>query len=87
MAESKLRTNEEILREIAEGKKKVERMYQNAMNLRDSTPCVIDSEPIESEYQKQYFRAYHITQDVREFKQQTREYRKLLRAYSGRAVE
>jgi hypothetical protein len=61
--------------------KKIERMYQNAMNLRDSSNAVILFGPIEDEYQRQYFRAYHITQDLRAFKQQTREYRTLVKWY------
>lgn len=56
-------------------------MYQSAMNLRDSMWQAINFEPIENEYTRQYSRAYHITQDVRSFRQQTREYRALLRAY------
>ena len=59
---------------------KVERMYQRAMNLRDSTWQEIDFEPIETEYQRQYFRAYR-NGDVLTFRQQTKEYRALLRAY------
>lgn len=62
-------------------KQKIERMYQSAMNLRDSIWLSIDTEPIEREYQRQYFRAFHITQDVWEFRQRTREYRALIRAY------
>ncbi len=48
--------------------RKIEGMYQRAMNLRDISDWLIDFEPIETEYRRQYFRAYHITQDVREFR-------------------
>jgi hypothetical protein len=61
--------------------KKIERLYQSAMNLRDSCQSSINFEPIEMEYQKQYFHAYHLSQDVLLFKRQTREYRNLVRAY------
>jgi len=66
---------------MSDAKKKIERMYQSAMNLRDSCWSQIDMSPIEDEYQRQYFHAYHISQDMFLFKRQTREYRKLVRAY------
>ena len=58
-------------------------MYQRAMNLRDATWHSIDFEPIEREYTNQYLRAYVRARqtDAVLFKQQTREYRCLLRAF------
>lgn len=64
-------------------RQRIERMYQRAMDLRDSTQSSIDFEPIENEYRRQYFRAYRWG-CLALFKQQTREYRKLLRAFRAR---
>jgi hypothetical protein len=66
---------------VNESKRKIERMYQRAMNLRDSTWQAIDFEPIETEYTHQYMHAFRVTQDVATFQRQTREYTALLRAY------
>lgn len=64
--------------------KRIEGMYQRAMNLRDSTRQSIDFHPIEGEYLNQYLRAYVKARpsDVAAFRQQTREYRYLLRAFA-----
>ena len=61
----------------------IEGMYQRAMNLRDTTRQSIDFEPIEREYTRQYMRAFHKSRNTQLFRQQTREYRALLRAYAA----
>jgi hypothetical protein len=72
--------------EVERGKRKIEGMFQRAMNLRDSSHLKLDSYAVlslvEDAYVKQYLRAYNTTQDVKAFKQQTQEYRKILRALS-----
>lgn len=70
----------------SEAKIAIERMFQRAMNLRDSMRQSVDFEPIEREYVAQYRRAYRTTRDAM-FAQHTREYRTLLRAYRHTEVE
>ena len=64
----------------------IERMYQEAINLRDSTWQAINFEPIEEEYRRQYQRAFRSTHDVATFRRQTREYRALLRAFNKQSL-
>lgn len=59
--------------------KKIERMYQSAMNLRDSTPHRTGGNQANKHYDVEYRRAYNQTQDVKLFRLITRGYRAFLR--------
>jgi hypothetical protein len=61
---------------------KIERMYQSAMNLRDSTPRRTAQEIIDGNYSIEYRRIYNNNpnhKDVSLFRCITLEYRKYLR--------
>jgi hypothetical protein len=57
--------------------KKIERSYQRAMNIRDSTPG--NDHKAEERYTQAYIRCYR-NGKVREFSKETRRYLKQLRA-------
>lgn len=58
---------------------KIEKLYQVAMNLRDSTPGFVGNDLLERIYVRQYMRAFRITHDVAQFAWETRLYNKLQR--------
>lgn len=60
---------------------KIEKLYQSAMNLRDSTPNFEGAALLEGVYASQYKRAYRITHDVAQFAWETRLYRKIIRLH------
>lgn len=65
---------------------KIEKLYQAAMNDRDSVRSFVGSEMLEDIYREQYFRAYRITHDVAQFAWETRQYRKFLRTHQQAAA-
>lgn len=65
---------------------KIEKLYQAAMNARDSVRSFVGSEVLEDIYREQYFRAYRITHDVAQFAWETRQYRKFLRTHQHSAA-
>jgi len=69
-------------RRLTEQQKRIERMFQRAMDLRDSTGGASSeaSRVVEDKYTKEYFHAYRITHDVIRFRHETRFYRAYLRA-------
>lgn len=67
--------------EMCPNQKRIERVYQISMDLRDSKRVCIDFCPIEREYTSEYLRAFNKNHDIAAFRVRSREYRDLLTAY------
>jgi len=63
-----------------EAQKKIEALYQTAMDRRDATPSFKGDEVLEWIYSRQYRRAYRVTHDVAQFAWETRLYSGVLKA-------
>jgi hypothetical protein len=63
---------------MTDEQRKIEGMYQRAMDLRDATPGNLPKRE-ESRYTKAYMHAFKQSHDVTFFRAMTREYRRLLR--------
>ena len=69
---------------LTDEQRKIEGMYQRAMNLRDSSPVAL-TDLQESRYRRAYIHAFKQSHDVDFFRAMTRDYRRLLRLEGANA--